>query len=84
MRDAVALEASYSKAVLEAGGIPLLVPPAPVSVLREYLRQADGFLLTGGNDYPPVFVWRKARPKRSAACPRARAERYAMDEAYIG
>ncbi|MBI4371479.1 MAG: gamma-glutamyl-gamma-aminobutyrate hydrolase family protein [Elusimicrobia bacterium] len=53
----------YIEAVVEAGGLPLLVPPSPPGVLKEYLARADGILFTGGLDYPPSFYSQTARPE---------------------
>lgn len=47
----------YPRAVLEAGGLPLILPIAhPASTLTEaYLDAIDGLLLTGGADIHPAF-----------------------------
>jgi len=45
----------YIESVIEAGGLPILVPPSPPEVLKEYLALADGILFTGGDDDPPEF-----------------------------
>jgi putative glutamine amidotransferase len=39
----------YGRAVLRAGGVPVYLDPS-VSLIREYLRVCDGFVLTGGDD----------------------------------
>src|SRR5271166_3121564 len=53
----------YVESVMNAGGLPLLVPPSPPEVLKEYLELADGVLFTGGLDYPPQFYGQKPRPE---------------------
>jgi putative glutamine amidotransferase len=63
----------YAESVMEAGGLPLLVPPSPAEVLKEYLSLADGILFTGGDDYPPSYYGQKARPE-VGEMPLARAE----------
>lgn len=45
---------TYIQAVLNAGGIPLLIPNnIPDEHLRDMLQQLDGLLLTGGGDIHP-------------------------------
>ena len=44
----------YANAIIEAGGLPLPVPcSSRTDILETYLAQMDGFLFTGGKDYPP-------------------------------
>ncbi|MCX7982499.1 MAG: gamma-glutamyl-gamma-aminobutyrate hydrolase family protein [Syntrophales bacterium] len=44
----------YVRAVVEAGGIPLLVPPVENrSLMRDLVDVLDGFLFIGGKDYHP-------------------------------
>lgn len=64
---------TYVESVIEAGGLPLLVPPSPLSVLKEYINLADGILFTGGLDYPPQFYGQKPHPE-VMTLPRERAE----------
>lgn len=48
------LPATYYDAILEVGGIPLLLPPlAEEADLHQVLDQVDGVLLVGGNDLDP-------------------------------
>lgn len=63
----------YLDAVIEAGGLPLLIPPSPPEVLKEYLALADGIVFTGGLDYPPEFYGQQARSE-VVDMPRERAE----------
>ena len=44
IRRRAALYMPYIEAVIEAGGLPLLIPPSPPKVLREYIGLADGIL----------------------------------------
>ncbi len=54
---------AYLDSVLEAGGLPLLVPSTrDPAVLRWYIGQADGVLLIGGRDYPPAWYRRPPHP----------------------
>ncbi|MCG0278756.1 MAG: gamma-glutamyl-gamma-aminobutyrate hydrolase family protein [Thermanaeromonas sp.] len=47
------LNAAYVNAILQAGGIPLLLPSGSKKMAEEYLRIIDGLLLTGGGDVDP-------------------------------
>src|SRR6516165_7930546 len=62
MRRRATLYMPYIDAVVEAGGLPLLVPPSPKEVLKSYLELADGLLFTGGADYPPSLYGQKPHP----------------------
>lgn len=79
MRRRATLYMPYIEAVIEAGGLPLLVPPAPKKLLAEYLSLADGILFTGGLDYPPKLYGQKADPKVVPLSPeRAASDRRLM------
>jgi len=45
---------TYIQAVLDAGGLPVLVPDAPEDVLRAVFARLDGVLLPGGVDIDPA------------------------------
>ena len=47
------LNATYSQAVLAAGGIPLLIAPMGDADLTELLGILSGVIFTGGKDYDP-------------------------------
>ncbi len=53
----VVLQERYAWAILEAGGIPLILPVFPSqTAIRELLDRLDGILLSGGNfDIHPTF-----------------------------
>ncbi|HVE11883.1 MAG TPA: gamma-glutamyl-gamma-aminobutyrate hydrolase family protein [Elusimicrobiota bacterium] len=74
-RRQVTLYEPYLASVLEAGGLPLLLPPCEEDVLREYLELADGVLFTGGDDYPPELYGEKPVPEVE----KAPTERVATD-----
>lgn len=59
--DRVSVHRSYVDAVVEAGGLPLLVPPR-ADVVEHYLAMADGVLFTGGLDYPPALYGERPHP----------------------
>ena len=47
----------YYRSVLEAGGVPLLIPPYPErEALIETLSHIDALLLTGGADIDPRYM----------------------------
>lgn len=57
---AVSLSNPYARAIVEAGGLPLLLPFAGnADLLPAYLEIADGVLLTGGEDIYPEFYTRE-------------------------
>ncbi len=45
----------YSQWVLDAGAIPVLIPPNPCVELPELLKRVDGLILTGGSDIDPTL-----------------------------
>lgn len=53
-RDCYDIYALYADAVADAGGLPMPVPCLQRASLQEaYLQRIDGFVFTGGEDYPP-------------------------------
>ncbi|WP_425388476.1 gamma-glutamyl-gamma-aminobutyrate hydrolase family protein [Domibacillus robiginosus] len=53
----------YHRAILKAGGIPIILPPAPLHVISSYLDLCDGFILSGGEDVDPVYYGQIAHEK---------------------
>ena len=54
--EGVYIHHDYHRAVLEAGGIPIILPAtADESAALSYLGLCDGFILSGGEDIDPVF-----------------------------
>jgi putative glutamine amidotransferase len=50
----VSLSGAYTRAIADAGGLPLILPPiVSADLLAECVRRADGLLLTGGDDVSP-------------------------------
>jgi putative glutamine amidotransferase len=47
------LKQAYTRAIWEAGGVPLLLPNLPYGVAQAYLDRLDGLLLAGGRDIEP-------------------------------
>lgn len=55
---AISLSDAYSKAIIEAGGIPFITPCAPAAKLvAEMVSRVDGVLLSGGDDIQPKLYW---------------------------
>jgi putative glutamine amidotransferase len=44
----------YVASVLAAGGLPLLIPPAPPELAKRSIESVDGLLLIGGGDISPT------------------------------
>lgn len=66
---AVSLSGAYTRAIADAGGLPLILPPiVSADLLAECVRRADGLLLTGGDDVSPDL---RARPGRRTCAPRS-------------
>lgn len=53
---------SYFDAVSDAGGAPLLVPPAPERLLRRSLGALDGLVVPGGDDFDAADWGEVQRP----------------------
>ena len=66
----VSLSVKYEKAVLQAGGIPIIIPiSTDRAILAEILRRADGVLLTGGDDInPDIYAKKLPRAVRKTIC----------------
>lgn len=48
-----AVQAPYYEAVIQSGGIPVLLPPMPAVLADEILDKVSGLILVGGDDYSP-------------------------------
>ena len=60
----VAAPASYLRAVLTAGGIPLIIPPGlSHEQLQETLDRLDGLVLIGGGDVDPALFRGRQHPR---------------------
>lgn len=68
----VCLREDYVKAVMEARGIPMILPAvSDVHTLEQYISLCDGFILSGGGDVhprfwgePPITRLRRVNPVR--------------------
>jgi putative glutamine amidotransferase len=59
--DAALVPASYVRAVVRAGGAPLLVPPG--ASYEETLDSVDGLIFSGGSDLDPELYGKQAHPE---------------------
>lgn len=63
-RDQVAAPSSYLRAVMAAGGIPLLIPPRlSREQLDQTLARLDGLVLIGGGDLDPALFDGPSHPR---------------------
>jgi len=73
-RDVYKVYISYVDVVVEYGGMALAIPPYHnLHYLDDYLELAQGFLFTGGDDYPPEFYNEKKHP-RTKLCHKRRTD----------
>jgi putative glutamine amidotransferase len=56
----VQIQANYYKAIENAGGIPLLIPPMSAQDLKDALALVSGVMLIGGDDYCPSHYGEEA------------------------
>lgn len=52
--DRVRVNAAYTRALVEAGLLPLVVPPLSAAAAPEILARVNGLVLTGGEDVDPA------------------------------
>jgi len=69
----ISLSMAYPRAILAAGGLPLLLPPTvEPEALAECVARSDGVLLTGGGDVDPRLYAKRPPPRvrrTVAVCP---------------
>lgn len=78
---AALLPETYLQAVLEAGGIPLLLPPQPAvpEVIERVLDALDGLVLSGGADVNPALYGQQRHPETQTP----RLDRDAWEQALL-
>ena len=53
----------YYQSVVEAGGVPVIIPPvADLHVIINTLQRIDGLILSGGGDYNPLWAGEEPSP----------------------
>ncbi len=64
------LAEGYWRSVLEAGGVPLIIPPYPdTEAIANALLHVDAVLLSGGGDMNPLFVGEQPSPRLHGITP---------------
>jgi hypothetical protein len=58
------LRSTYPRAIEQAGGVPVLIPPLRDASLRDLLEKLDGLVLPGGADVDPAY-YGEARQERT-------------------
>ena len=60
----VTLRDVYHKQIVEAGGVPVIIPPVDdEQVIIDTLERLDGLVLTGGGDFDPKWFDEEPHPK---------------------
>lgn len=59
----IELNWNYAQAIVDAGGLPLVVPP--VADMAQVAQIADGWLIPGGDDLDPALWGEELHPKAS-------------------
>ena len=66
----VSLRDAYHKQIVEAGGVPFVIPPvADVDVVSNTLDHIDALILTGGGDYDPRWCDEEPSPRLGTVNP---------------
>lgn len=74
---------TYVQAVLQAGGIPVIVPTGTKKYLDDLINKLDGFLFTGGGDVDPFLFDEEPHPKLGAVEPERDALEFPLVKAII-
>ncbi|MEK5231272.1 gamma-glutamyl-gamma-aminobutyrate hydrolase family protein [Lysinibacillus sp. FSL K6-0232] len=77
------LNAAYSKSIIEAGGIPLIIPIGVEQDVAEILALTDGLLLSGGHDIHPFLFGEDPSPNIGKVHPARDAVEVALIEEAI-
>ncbi|MFJ7730301.1 gamma-glutamyl-gamma-aminobutyrate hydrolase family protein [Lysinibacillus sp. NPDC097231] len=75
------LNAAYSKSIIEAGGIPLIIPLGVEADVAQILSLTDGLLLSGGHDVHPFLFGAEPTPKLGKVHPERDSVELALIEA---
>ena len=72
----ISLSNRYARAILDAGGVPLVMPlESQRELVEEYVRRADGVLMTGGDDVQTKLYAPKLSRKLAALVTEIEPER---------
>lgn len=63
------LNVAYSKSIVEAGGIPMIIPLGVEADIAQILSISDGLLLSGGNDVHPFHFGAEPTPQSGGIIP---------------
>lgn len=75
---------TYTQAIVEAGGTPVILPViADAPLVARYAEILDGLLLTGGDDVPPEAYGQKPLKQTKTLSPKRHAFEKMMLEAYL-
>lgn len=75
------LNDSYVRAVIQAGGIPVILPVCEdPELMRAMADRVDGVILSGGGDVDPAFFGKRATGLSGTVCPRRDAADLALAE----
>ena len=62
----VTLRDAYHKQIVEAGGVPVIIPPVDdEQVIIDTLERLDGLVLTGGGDFDPKWFGEEPHPNHT-------------------
>ncbi len=84
--DYAKVTSSYTQAIREAGGTPVILPvieDEDGALIGEYVRILDGLLLTGGDDVPPEAYGERPLPQTKTLSPKRHRFEKAMVEAWL-
>jgi putative glutamine amidotransferase len=74
----MALGMTYVNAILNAGALPLVIPPLAPEDVAELVARLDGLVLSGGPDLSPAAYGAAAHPELGPTEPRLDAFEYAL------
>ena len=82
--DYAKVHSSYTQAIKEAGGTPVILPvPEDDDLVGEYVRVLDGLLLTGGDDVPPEAYGESPLEQTKTLSPRRHRFEKVLVEAWL-
>ena len=65
----VRADLDYVNGVVQAGGVPLVLPPVAPETAETMVRGIDGLLLSGGSDLHPSYYNEEPHPKLGVTIP---------------